>query len=329
MKILVLGGTEFLGKHFVELAKIDHEVILFNRGKSNPNIHNELKCIKGDRYKDIERINDSNFDAVVDTSGYFPKNLEYITGNLKNKCRTYLFVSSCSVFDMYDQPQDNITESGKLVDLNIDSETDKPETYGARKFLCEEMVRRNFEDNHFIVRPGLIVGPDDPTYRFPYWADRVSEGGIVLAPGESSAPLQFIDVRDLAAWMLIGLEKSLTGTFNTVSPYNELTLGPFLESVKKVINPDIKYEWVSEEFLRKKEIGCWSTLPLWVYKEIQAFFKVDSAKAIKAGLKFRPIEETIKDTHLWSKDIYKDLYLHKVLDREHERALLAESCQSS
>jgi len=327
LKILVLGGTEFLGRHFVTQAREKgHEVVLFNRGNTNPDLFKELRTIKGDRFKDMDKLTnefeENYFDAIIDTNGYFPNNIDYITNSLRKITKTYLFVSTCSVFDLYHQAQERVTEEGNLVDLDIDPEDKTNTTYGARKYLCEQVIEKNFKDNYFIVRPGLIVGPYDPTYRFPYWADRVSEGGDVLAPGEKEAPVQFIDARDLSAFMLHGLERNLKGIYNTVSPYSSLTLGEFLETVKETINPKVNYKWVPESYLRDHEIGCWKTLPLWVYKEIQAFQKLDSQKAINAGLTFRDINETIKDTYLWSKDLYQEKYLHEVLSRKIECELL-------
>ena len=324
MKLLILGGTRFLGRHFVEIAlKKGYEVTLFNRGKANPSLFPQAKKLIGDRKSDFRQITD-NFDVILDTSGFFPKNLEYITSYLKGHAGYYVFVSSCSVYDYDYEGARSFDENGQLVDLDIDENDETPDTYGARKYLCEKIVRDRFQENHLILRPGLIVGPHDPTYRFPYWADRFSEGGMVLAPGEPSAPLQFIDARDLSDWILSCIEKKVTGTFNTVSPEGRLTLKDFLETTKSIVNQDCEIKWVNEQFLKDKGIDCWSQLPLWIYKEVQRFLRVDSTKAISHGLKYRSIEDTIKDTHEWSKPIYKEQFLEKVLSREKERQLLAE-----
>lgn len=323
MNILVLGGTEFLGRHFVEIAQQNgHTLTLFNRGKTNPDLFPETQKVIGDRTKDLNKLSGKQFDAVVDTSGYFPKNLEYVTGELKDIVSKYVFVSSCSVFDYNDQNLECFDENGTLVNLEVDTDSDIPETYGARKYHCEEVVRKEFPNNHFVVRPGLIVGPYDPTYRFPYWADRISEGGEVLCPGDPEAPLQFIDARDLSKWILKGIEENISGTFNAVSPHNTLTLGEFLDIVKSEINPDVEFKWVSEKFLRDNDVSCWSQLPLWVYKEIDGFLKVNSNKAINKVLQFRPIADSINDTHVWSRASYKENFLEKVLSRDKEQLLL-------
>ncbi len=323
MNILVLGGTEFLGRHFVKIAKSKgHKLTLFSRGKTNPGLFTDVETIIGDRTKDLNNLNGKQFDVVLDTSGYFPANLKCVTTELKNKVNQYVFVSSCSVFDYNDQGLESFDENGTLVNLDIDKNKDAPETYGARKYHCEEVVRELFKDNHFIVRPGLIVGPFDPTYRFPYWADRISEGGEILCPGEPDAPLQFIDARDLSEWILFGIENRFSGTYNSVSPHSQLKLGQFLEMVKTEINNNCEFKWVSEQFLKENYIPCWSKLPLWVYKDIQGFLKLNSNKAISKGLKFRSISESIRDTHEWSKGIYKEQFLHKVLTRDKEVELL-------
>jgi len=323
MRLLILGGTNFLGRHTVTTAiRNGHDVTLFNRGKSNSDLFPDLKKITGDRSCDIELLEGIKFDAVIDTSGYFPKNLKYITNTLKKNVEKYIFVSTCSVFNMTDQPSDKVDEQGKLVNLDVDVDKDDMATYGARKYLCEEVVREVFSDNFLIVRPGLIVGPYDPTYRFPYWADRISEGGEVLAPGDKNAPVQFIDARDLAEWMLVAIEKDIKGTFNTVSPYEGHTMASVLECIKNEINPGVKLKWVSEDILRANDVGCWKMLPLWVHSELISFQKLDSSRAISLGLKFRPLSETARDTHEWSRSLYKEKFLGEVLSREKESILL-------
>jgi 2'-hydroxyisoflavone reductase len=243
---------------------------------------------------------------------------------LKTRTKQYAFVSTCSVYDHSNQNVANFYEAAPLVDLNVDVNDEGWETYGARKYLCEEEIRASFPNNHFIIRPGLIVGPYDTTYRFSYWGDRITEGGEVVAPGDPSAPLQFIYVRDLGAWILHGIESKLTGTFNATSPNGHLTIGKFLDEVRVTINPNAQLKWVSEAFLRENDVACWSPLPLWVYQEIQGFLRVNSDKAITHGLTFRSIAETIRDTHRWSKNIYKDQFLSKVLSRKQEQDLITK-----
>jgi 2'-hydroxyisoflavone reductase len=330
MNILVLGGTQFLGRHFVNAAvKREHQITLFNRGTTNPDLFKDIETVIGDRTGDLTKIRERRFDCVFDTSGYFPTNVADVARFLEHQVNQYAFVSSCSVLDHSDQTILSFDENAKLVNLDIDINDTSWDTYGARKFLCEEEVRKAFPTNHFIVRPGLIVGPYDPTYRFPYWADRLSEGGIVLAPGDPDAPLQFIDARDLSDWILHGIETRICGTFNANSPHDRLTIGGFIQNVKSTINPGCEIKWISEAFLREQNVACWGQLPLWVYKEIQGFLKVNSDKAIAAGLKFRPVTESISDTHAWSKDIYKNEFINKTLSRKQEQQLLSHAASHS
>ena len=323
MRILVLGGTGFVGRHFVTAAITGgHHVTLFNRGHSQPGLFPGVPVILGDRGGDLGALRAGRFDAVVDTCGYFPANLDHVAAQLKESAGQYLFISSCSVYDMQEQPHDAVAENGQLVGLDIDAGRDDPATYGARKYLCEQVVRAAFPTRHLIVRPGLIVGPHDASYRFPYWADRIAEGGTVLAPGDPQAPLQFIDARDLAAWMLHGIEHRLCGTFNAVSPYGALTLGAFLQRVTQEINAQATLRWLPEDYLRQHQVDCWTTLPLWLHREWQAFQKIDSSLAIGHGLRFRPLETTVRDTHRWSRPLYNADFMARVLSRERETALL-------
>lgn len=328
MNILVLGGTQFLGRHFVELALQDgHKITMFNRGRSNPTLFKEVTHIKGDRNTDLHLLHGLKFDVVLDTCGYFPINVKETTLQLKDSCKQFIFISTCSVYDTDKLSENSNDENSSIVDLNVDTVKNDMMTYGARKFLCEEEVRAQFNDHACIIRPGLIVGPHDPSYRFSYWGDRISEGGNVLAPGDSKAPVQYIDVRDLASFILTCIENKLTGEYNAVTPNNALTFHEFLNEAKNEINPKAQLHWVSEEFLTEKEIACWSQLPLWIYKDLQNFCKLDSQKAISHGLKYKHLKETLLDTHNWSKEIYKDKFLHMVLDRGLEQSLVKEYLQ--
>jgi 2'-hydroxyisoflavone reductase len=212
-----------------------------------------------------------------------------------------------------------------IVDLNIDLNDASMTTYGARKFLCEKAIGRHFEGRSTFIRPGLIVGPYDTTYRFPYWGDRIAEGGNILAPGKSDSPLQFIDVRDLSEWIAKLAQTRPLGAINAVGPGElDLTLGRFLETAVSILNPESKIEWVPEDFLRERNVGCWVYLPLWVYKEGQGFMTRSSARARKLGLKYRSYAETIRDTREWSKTSSIEKLKAVTLPRERERALLTE-----
>mgnify|MGYP000285957872 CR=1 FL=1 len=327
MKVLILGGTKFLGRHLVESLKkdkdIEFDITLFNRGQTNANLFKKVNYIKGDRFKDIVKIHES-YDVIIDTNGYFPRNMDELCSKLKDKTKKFIFISSCSVYDLEEQPQENVTElKHKLVNIDIDESDETNETYGARKYLCEKKVEAHFPRSSLILRPGLIVGPHDSTYRFPYWGDRIAKGGKILAPGDPKAPVQFIDARDLSDFIVQGIKYDLVGVFNTVSPYNELNLEEFLLKGINALNSDGKLQWINEKILRDNDIGCWVQIPLWVYSEIQAFQKMDSQKAILNGLKFRPIEQTIIDTYNWSKDISDQSFKSGALTSKLEASLLS------
>lgn len=320
MRALILGGTQFLGIHLTNsLLAAGFNVTHFNRGSRQAS--EKVTTIKGDRYQDIKKLKES-FDVVIDTSGYFPQNMNDICSHLLDKTQHYIFISSASVYDYTNKDINVLNEESPLVSLDVDEQKDDPATYGARKYLCESVVTKFFPRHSLIIRPGLIVGPYDPTYRFPYWADRISEGGDVLAPGDPLAPLQFIDARDLAEWISYGVQQKLTGNFNTVSPHNQLTIGHFLDEVKQAINPSVHFHWMSEEKLKEANVSCWTQLPLWVYEDINLFLKVDSSRAIAKGLTFRSLQETIVDMHEWSKGIYKKEFITKTLSRDQEKRLL-------
>ena len=219
MRLLVLGGTKFLGRSFVEAALAgDHEVTLFNRGETNPGLFPEAEHLRGDRASDLGALEGRAWDAVVDPSGYVPA-VVAASAQLLREAQLYLFVSSISVYADYREPR---VEGDPLETLAPDHPADRLledyANYGALKTLCEREVEHVFGDRALIVRPGLIVGPHDPTDRFTYWPRRAERGGPVLAPAPPDQPLQMVDVRDLAGWMLRLVESGRTGVFNATSP---------------------------------------------------------------------------------------------------------------
>ena len=323
MEILIIGGREFLGRHIVNrLINSQYKITLFNRGLTNPDLFSDLKLIVGDRQKDFDLLSNQNWDVVIDTSGYFPFDVSKLAEVLSTKVKHYIFISSTSVYD-YNVLSDNLDETSPIVNLDIDQTDNSWGTYGARKYLCELAINKFFSGRATFIRPGLIVGPHDSTYRFAYWGDRVSEGGVVLAPGYYDSPLQFIDARDLANWVEHIIQNKIFGTYNAIGPSeNNLSLGKFLDIVAATLNPNVKFKWVSENILKDKNVGCWSELPLWVYKDIEVFLKRDVSNAIKNGLTLRTIEETVKDTFEWSSQIHEKNLKTSVLSREREKEIL-------
>ena len=301
MKILIIGGTRFLGRHLVESALArGHEVTLFNRGKSNPDLFKQVQTIRGDREKDLDQIS-GKYDAVIDTCGYFPRIVRMSAEALKGKARSYVFISSISVYAGFSKIGINESDPvGKIEDETIEEITG--ESYGPLKALCENAVQDIFGEQALIVRPGLIVGPHDPTDRFTYWPVRVARGGDVLTPEKPDVPIQIIDVRDLSDFVIELLQQNEFGVFNATGPAHELTLGAMLDACNQVSGSDANFKWASVEFLNQNQVAPWSDMPVWVpnVPEDAGFSCVDISKAMRSGLKFMPLEKTIRDTIDWA-----------------------------
>jgi 2'-hydroxyisoflavone reductase len=324
VRILVLGGTIFLGRHVVEAALArHHEVTLFNRGQDNPDLYPEAEKLLGDRDQDLATLQGRSFDLVIDTSGQGPRQVEASAGLLSNAAAHYTFVSSISVYSDFSQP---IDESAPVIVLADPSATDdSPESYGGRKALCEQIAAAAMPGRTLVVRPGLIVGPYDPTDRFTYWPHRLALGGEVLAPEPRDASVQFIDARDLAAWMLDMAERRQTGTFNATGPADRLAMSALLSACRTGEPVDSTITWVSEEFLAEREVSPWSDLPLWITStdtSFAHFLAADCRKAIAAGLQFRPLAETIRDTRTWAAAWPAGYQWKAGITREREQALL-------
>ncbi len=294
MRILVLGGTQFLGRAVVEAAlRHRHEISIFNRGQTRPELFPGVEKLRGDRDGDLGALDGRAFDAVVDTSGYVPR-IVRATLDALGEVGQYTFVSSVSVYADLSSPA---SEDAPVAQLAEETENARSEAYGALKALCENVVRERHPDA-FIPRPGLIVGPWDPTGRFTYWPERLARGGRVLAPAPAETPAQVIDVRDLAEWIVVAAERSLTGTFNAVAPPS--TIGNVIETCRRVAASDATIIWVDSQFLVESEVGEWMELPLWLsdpaYRSMQ---QTPVARASAEGLRHRPLEETVRDTLAW------------------------------
>ena len=324
MNILIIGGTRFLGRHLVEAALTrGHGVTLFNRGKSNPGLFPELETIQGDREHDIAKLAGRTWDAVIDTSGYVPRIVRLSATGLESSVGRYVFISSISVFANFSKVgMDESDPVGKLEDETVEEITG--ETYGPLKALCEKIVQDIYGDRALIIRPGLIVGPNDPTDRFTYWPMRIVRGGDVLAPEKPEVPIQIIDVRDLADFTVMLLEQNASGIYNATGPDYELTLGTLLETCKQVSNSDANIKWASVEFLNQNKVEAWSDMPVWIpdSEENQGFSRMNVSKAVSAGLKFRPLEETLRDTLAWAGTRPPDHEWRAGLKPEREQELL-------
>jgi 2'-hydroxyisoflavone reductase len=324
VQLLILGGTVYVGRHLVDAARRrGHEVSIFNRGQHNPDLHPDVEKLRGDRDGDLRALEGRRWDAAIDTSGYVPRVVRASAELLAGAVDHYTFISTLSVYSDVGTP--GIDEHGKLgtlTDHTVEEVTG--ETYGPLKVLCEQAVEQAFADRAFIPRPGLIVGPYDPTDRFTYWLHRVARGGEVLAPNPPEAPIQFIDVRDLAEWTIRMVESHQTGIYNATGPDYVLTMGRLLEECRAVSGSDARFTWVDGRFLIEAGVTPWMGLPIWVGDEEEArgFHAIDCSKAIAAGLDFRPLAETIRDTLAWDATRPADTEWRAGLNADRERELL-------
>lgn len=320
MRLLVLGGTVFLGRHLVDLASArGHAVTLFNRGRSGPDLFPDVEQIHGDRDGGLNALRGRSWDAVVDTSGYVPRVVRAAAEILAPTTEHYTFVSTLSVYEDWSaEPLDETAAVGRLEDELTEDVTGA--SYGPLKALCEAAVERAFPGRAFIVRPGLIVGPCDPSDRFTYWPARVAEGGEVLAPGRPERTVQFVDVRDLAAWILDMAERGAAGIFNATGPEEPLTMQGLLDECIAVLRSAAVLTWVTESFLLERGVAPWTELPLWIPNADDHF---DCRKAIAAGLRFRPLAETVRDTLEWDAARPAERPRRAGLSREREREILA------
>ncbi|HYA09880.1 MAG TPA: NAD-dependent epimerase/dehydratase family protein, partial [Gaiellaceae bacterium] len=300
MKLLVLGGTAFLGRHTVEaaLARGD-EVTIFTRGRTNPELFPEAEHLVGDRDGGLGALSGRAWDGVVDTSGYVPRVLRQSAELLRDAVGRYVFVSSISVYADFSRP---VNEESAVVHLD-DPFSESVETdYGALKAACEYVVEEVFAERGASVRAGLLVGPYDPTDRFTYWPRRLAEGGDVLAPGDPAAPVQLVDARDLGAWLVELADHGPGGVFNATGPAEPLALGRLLERSIVALGSDARLVWTDEQRILDAEVQPWMELPLWVPgAEWAGFMRADIRRALAAGLRFRPVEETVRDTLAWSR----------------------------
>jgi 2'-hydroxyisoflavone reductase len=293
VKLLVLGGTKFLGRHIVEAAlERGHGVTIFHRGKTNRGLFGDrVEEVLGDRDGRLEALASGRWDAVVDTSGYFPRIVGASAKLLAERADHYTFVSSISVYADFSTGPHEGSPLRKLEDETVEELGDEYQYYGGLKALCERAVEREFPGRTAVVRPGLIVGPHDPTDRFTYWPERLARGGKILAPGPPDRLVQFVDVRDLAAWIVRLVEERRTGVFNATSEgvsWGELLAGA-------------EVTWVSDGFLVEHRVGEWIELPLWIADpEWVGHHHADVSRAVAAGLRFRPVAETVRDTAEWA-----------------------------
>lgn len=335
MKLLILGGSRFVGHHLVAAALANnHEVTLFNRGRHSVEF-SDVETIQGDRHHDLAKLKGRTWDAVVDTSGMLPRAVRTAAEILRDSVERYVFISSQNAYASVSSP--GVNESSPLTNLTpeqldeanaIDTsgEPSYGKLYGGLKALCEQAAEDVMPNRVLNIRPGLIVGPDDYTDRFTYWVLRVARGGEVLAPDNPDRFVQFIDVRDLAEWLVSMIERKETGAYNAHGLPATITMKNVLDECKSASGSDAVFTWVPESFLLQENVVSWSEMPLWLPVEaaphLKGFMFVSCDKAVASGLRFRPLERTIGDTLQWAQSALRNRELKAGIDSDREQALL-------
>jgi 2'-hydroxyisoflavone reductase len=323
MRLLVLGGTVFLGRATVEAAlAAGHEVTLLNRGRTNPALFPDAERLRADLAGDLDVLIGRSWDAVIDLDPtQLPRHSRRRAELLSNLVRHYVFVSSISVYAVPSRPPD---ESSPVHDPpEPEPEEFVLEQYSGLKVGSERAVLETFADRCAVVRPGLIAGPHDPTDRFTYWPRRLAEGGDVLAPGSPGAAVQLVDVRDLGAWLVRLGEARTGGVFNATGPAAPLTLGEALERVSAAVGGGARLVWIDEHRILDAGVEPWMELPLWAPGDgFAGLMRADVTRAVGAGLTFRPLEQTALDTLRWSIEAGEQ---RPTLSREKERELLVSA----
>ncbi len=341
LRLLILGGTGFLGPHTVRAALArGHEMTLFNRGRTNTHLFPELEKLRGDRDGDLKALEGRSWDAVIDTSGYVPRIAGLSAELLAEAVEQYVFISTLSVYAQEDLVgQDETAEVGKLEDETVEQITGT--TYGPLKALCEQAVERALPGRTTVIRPGLIVGPGDTSDRFSYWPVRIAGGGEVLAPGKPEYKTEIIDVRDLAEWIIHVIEQRHVGVYNAIGPAEHMTMGQMLEGCKEGLESDASFTWVDEAFLFENGVRAWAHMPAWIPpkmgdQDYSGYGTTSRKRAIAAGLTFRPVADTARATvkwheercEKWLEDHEEPYKLRSGITRERESELLAAWSES-
>jgi 2'-hydroxyisoflavone reductase len=341
MRILFLGGTRFLGRHAVDVALArGHAVTLFTRGRTANHWGDAVTLLTGDRDPNVapglDALREGTWDAVIDTSGYVPRVVRASAEMLRGRAAQYLFVSSISVYaDGGGAGRDESAPVGKLDDPATE---EVAKHYGPLKAACEDAVRAVFGDAAIIVRPGLIVGPYDATDRFGYWVARFRQPALLgdrpqeaVVPAPRNAPVQFIDARDLAVFMIDLVEANAGGTFNATSPDGLWTWDSLVEALRAGVGEPTP-RWIDEALLIEQKAEPWTGLPLWIpstFADEAGFMEFDCRRATAAGMRIRPLPETIDATAAWLAARDNDNAWKAVLTAQAEREILAFAAAST
>ncbi len=326
MRILFLGGTQFVGRHMVAAALTGgHNVTLFNRGQTNPDLFPEAERLHGDRDGDLKALHGRTWDAVVDVNGYVPRLVRDSAALLKDAVGRYLFVSSGSVYDFL-RMAPNSDETAPLEKLEDETtEEYRGPAYGGLKVLCERAVEEIFPERYLILRLGVVAGPHDPTDRVTYWVGRIARGGDVLVPGVPDRRIQFIDARDLGAFAIHGLETSLNGIYNASG--NSVTWAHFLDACEQAAGrPKVTYTWIDDfQFLRENSdpVGRpYGLFPMSMPASLAHVWTINTDHALDAGLVYRSTLNTARDILAWDAARPADGHREAGLPANQERALL-------
>lgn len=319
LKILILGGTGFIGPHMVRAAASrGHTLTLFNRGRTNADLFPGVETLTGDRDGKLDALRGRKWDAVIDNSGYVPRHVRDSATLLAPNIGRYVFISTGSVYAM---DQERYDESSPLLRAPDPASEDVNKYYGELKVLCEEAVNQLYGTRATILRLHIVAGPGDPTHRFTYWPARITRGGEVLVPGQATWPVQYIDARDLAAFTVRSVEQSLTGTFNVAAPSRPMA--EFVDGIRSGIGATATFTYVDQEFLAPRNVR----LPMVLHPEkgpTRGLFKVSSARALAAGLTIRPVSDTARDTLAWFKEQPAELQQAVRVDVERDAKVLSE-----
>jgi 2'-hydroxyisoflavone reductase len=297
MRILMIGGTAFVGRAITEAAiEAGHEVTLFHRGETGGSLFPQATHLYGDRNTDLSALADGRWDATIDVCAYFPRQVRSLAGALGDRGGRHVYISSVSAYSP--QVPFGYDESAPLAEVTEpDAETVTNENYGGLKVACERLATELYGPDTTIIRPTYVVGPHDRTYRFTWWVDRIARGGNVLAPGNPDDPIQLIDARDMAAWIVGLLEQSVTGTFHAVSPAPPFNFGDMMTAIAaQVAPPGTGLTWVPSDFLLAMNVTE-AEMPLWPAGEAEGanMATASPAAAFGTGLAPRPLRVTIAD----------------------------------
>jgi 2'-hydroxyisoflavone reductase len=326
MRLLVIGGTVFLGRHLVSLAlAAGHQVTTLNRGTHDLVEQVNVERLIADRDIDLSPLRGRTFDAVVDTCGYYPDTVRHSLNVLSGAVGTYVFISTVSAYG--DFTKIGISEDDPIKYTPPGEEGD----YGSLKADCERVVTECMPENSLIIRPGLLAGPYDPTDRFTYWPARFARGGKILAPGRPDRLIQFIDVRDLASWVISLVSAQARGIYIATGPNERLSMGAFLDACEqKVGSDDAELVRIEDGVLQIAGVEPWTELPLWipeVKRNFAGVMRLNRTKSVDAGLKCRPITATIADTLAWDKTRDSSVPRLAGLSAEREAGLLRQPKQ--